>query len=161
MSDPVAAAVRSLEASRAGLAVAFADARPVHRRGPASGSTWETLWADVADVSGESWRSSRLRASLEQARPVLEDTVRRRPWTSVAVAGLCGMVAVWIASTQRRRMASAAGHWWRTAGIALLMPMALRACEKFVADWRRNNAAPPASDAAPGAAVDDSDREGG
>ncbi|HST27139.1 MAG TPA: hypothetical protein VLK26_02080 [Rudaea sp.] len=160
MTDPVAAAVRSLEASRTELAVAFADARPRHpQRGPESGGTWETLWADVADASGAGWRSSRLHGSLEQARPVLEDMVRRRPWTSVAIAGLCGMVAVWVVSTQRQRMGSAARYWWRTAGMALFVSMALRAYDRFVAD-RQSNASRP-SNAAPETAAEDSGRGGG
>jgi hypothetical protein len=153
VSAQVDAAVRSLEASRAALAAAFA-AKPASifrrrdgfagTREPLSG-IWEALRSSVVDAAGEHGLHDLpggIRASLETARPALEDAVRSQPWTAVAVAGLCGAVAVWIVSTRRRLVFSAARLWWRTAGVAILTSAAFKFYQRYTAASPRP--APPA-----------------
>jgi len=153
MNEDVAAAVRSLEASRSALAIALAR-KPHLRRHAAAGSAnaapgvWGELWSSIADATGEHWRHGNLRVMLEQARPVVEDAVRQRPWTAVAVAGLCGAVAVWVVSTRRRLLFSAARLWWRTAGTAILVSAAFKLYEQHVAATDRPASAPADADGA-------------
>ena len=156
MSDEVAAAVRSLENSRAALAgVLVREPRRRRRKfadAPASADTlWNSLFASVADAARENWQRGNLRASLDVAGPVVADAVRRQPWTAVAVAGLCGAVAVWILSTRRRLIVSAARFWWRTAGTAILVSAAFKWYEQYVGGVDRP--APPADDADAGASA--------
>ena len=154
MSDEVAAAVRSLDASRSALAAALASTPSPHRRrraqfsgaSPSSNGLGNVLWDSVSEAAGEHWRHGRVRASLELARPALEDAVRRQPWTAVAVASLCGAVAVWIVSARRRLVFSAARLWWRTAGTAILASAAFKLYERYVAGTDRP--ASPSDDAA-------------
>ena len=147
MNEDVASAVRSLETSRSALAIALAH-RPHLRRHAAVNSAnaasgvWGELWSSIADATGEHWRHGNVRASLEQARPIVEDAVRQRPWTAVAVAGLCGAVAVWVVSTRRHLLFSAARLWWRTAGTAILVSAAFKLYEHHVAATNRPAPAP-------------------
>lgn len=149
MNDEVAAAVRSLESTRSALAGALV--RPpssarTHREGFAGAASaagpWNTLWTALADAVGEHWQRDKLRASLDLARPVVEDAVRRQPWTAVAVAGMCGAIAVWIVSTRRRFVFSAARLWWRTAGMAILASTAFKWYEQYVSGIDRSAPAP-------------------
>lgn len=159
MNDEVAAAVRSLEGSRAALAGVLV--RPSssrrHREGAGAAASadglWHALFASVADAAGEQWRHGTLRASLDLARPAVADAVRRQPWTAVAVAGLCGAVAVWIVSTRRRLIYSAARLWWRTAGTAILASAAFKLYEQYVGGVDRP--APPPDAAAAASAPED------
>lgn len=139
MNEEIAAAVRSLESSRAALAGALGGASARNRRrggsaaDPAAGA-WSALWTSATAAAKEQWRHGTLRSGLELARPVVAEAVRRQPWTSVTVAALCGAVAVWIVSTRRRLILSAAGLWWRTAGMAMLVSTALKLYEQFMAE---------------------------
>jgi len=147
VNEDVASAVRSLEASRAALAVALARKPHLRRHAAANPANaapgiWGELWSSVADATGEHWRHGNVRASLEQARPIVEDAVRQRPWTAVAVAGLCGAVAVWVVSTRRHLLLSAARLWWRTAGAAILVSAAFKLYEHHVAATNRPAPAP-------------------
>ena len=153
MNDDVAAAVQSLEASRSALTVALARRSPLRRHAAANSANaapglWGELWSSIADATGEHWRHGNVRASLELARPVVEDAVRQRPWTAVAVAGLCGAVAVWVVSTRRRLLFSAARLWWRTAGTAILVSAAFKLYEHHVAATDRSAPAPAGADPA-------------
>ena len=133
MNDEVAKAVRALESSRAALAGALIPASPASRRsaGAAQGEgPWAALWDIAAASANQRWERSALRPGLERARPVIEDAVRRQPWTAVTVAALCGAVAIWIVSARRRWILSAAGLWWRTAGAAMLASVALKLYEQ-------------------------------
>jgi len=139
MNDEVAAAVRSLESSRSALADALVrPSSPRRHRAGFTASTasadglWNALFANVAEAFGEHWQHGKLRASVDLARPVVADAVRRQPWTAVAVAALCGAVAVWIVSTRRRLIYSAARLWWRTAGTAILASAAFKLYEQYV-----------------------------
>lgn len=135
MNDDVAAAVRALESSRAALAGVLISASPADRRRAGAASTegpWAMLWDSAAAVAKTGWERSALRPGLERARPVVEDAVRRQPWTAVAVAALCGAVVIWIVSARRRWILSAAGLWWRTAGVTVLASVALKLYEQFV-----------------------------
>lgn len=154
MNDEVAAAVRSLESSRAALAGALASgSRTGKRRGAAGDSLLGMLWDDAAAAAKNGWERSSLHSGLQLARPAVEDAVRRQPWTAVTVAALCGAVAIWVVSARRRWILSAAGLWWRTAGATMLASVAIRLYEQFVAA----PAAPrDAADAAPPAAADES-----
>lgn len=154
MNDEVAAAVRSLEHSRAALAGALAGgSRTGKRRGAAAGdSLWSILWDDAAAAAKKGWERSPLHSGLELARPAVEDAVRRQPWTAVTVAALCGAVAIWVVSARRRWILSAAGLWWRTAGAGMLASVAIRLYEQFVSA----PAAPrDAADSPPPAAADE------
>ncbi|MFT3791431.1 MAG: hypothetical protein QM741_10195 [Rudaea sp.] len=156
MSAQVDDAVRSLEASRAALAAAFAPraSSPVWRRegfagahGRGAGTLWDALCSSLSEAAGEQG-FGRLRASLETARPALEDAVRRQPWTAVAVAGLCGAVAVWIVSTRRRMILSTARLWWRTAGAAMLASAAFKLYDRYAAGAERPASSPRSADPA-------------
>ena len=157
MNDEIAAAVRSLESTRSALAGALvrpsASAR-AHREGfvgtASAAGPWNTLWTALADAVGEHWQRDKLRASLDLARPVVEDAVRRQPWTAVAVAGMCGAIAVWIVSTRRRFVFSVARLWWRTAGTAILASAAFKLYEQYVGGMNRSPPAPEDSESAPG-----------
>lgn len=146
MNEDVAAAVRSLETNRSALALALARKPPRSRAAAnpanAAAGVYSEIWSSIADAAGEHWRHGNVRAALEQARPVVEDAVRQRPWTAVAVAGLCGAVAVWIVSTRRRLLFSAARLWWRTAGTAILVSAAFKLYEHHVAATDRTASAP-------------------
>ncbi|MBS0582191.1 MAG: hypothetical protein JSS42_03715 [Proteobacteria bacterium] len=146
MNEDVAAAVRSLESSRTALAVALARPQAGRRKAAdsagAARGVLDAVWSSFAEASGERWRRGNMRASLELARPVVEDAVRQRPWTAVAVAGLCGAVAVWVVSTRRRLLFSAAWSWWRTAGTAILVSTAFKLYEQHVAATNRPASAP-------------------
>lgn len=136
MNDEVAAAVRALESSRAALAGLLVSASPTGRRrsgrGTAQADTpWAALWDSTAAAAKKSWKHSTLRPGLERARPIVEDAVRRQPWTAVTVAALCGAVAIWIVSARRRWILSAAGLWWRTAGATMLASVALKLYEQY------------------------------
>lgn len=152
MSEEIAAAVRSLEASRAALADAFVGTPASQRRqrerfsaadSTSAGGAWNAVWASLAEAGGEHWQHGRWRASLELARPAVEEAVRRQPWTTIAIAGLCGAVTVWIVSTRRRLILSAARLWWRTAGTAILVSAAFKLYERYAAGAVR-----PAADVA-------------
>lgn len=139
MNEDVAAAVRSLESSRSALAIALAkpQAQAQRRRtanvAQAKPGVVDALWSSFAEATGEQWQRGNVRASLELARPIVEGVVRQQPWTAVAVAGLCGAVAVWVVSTRRRWLFSSARLWWRTAGAAILISTAFKWFERQTA----------------------------
>jgi len=147
MNDAVAAAVRSLENSRSALAGALIGTPSAGKHRTSGGAAspsdpWSALWTSAAAAAKEQWQHGTWRSGLELARPVVEDTVRRRPWTAVAVAALCGAVGLWIVSTRRRLILSAAGWWWRTAGMAMLVSTVFKFYEQFTSEpVRRSNAA--------------------
>jgi hypothetical protein len=153
VSDELAAAVRSLETSRAALADAFAATRLPPGRvaddAPPLDGLWNMLCASLEKAIHHHGWSGRLRSSLELVRLSVQDAVRTQPWTAVAVAGLSGAVAVWIVATRRRLVVSAARWWWRTAGAAILFSTAFNFYEQYTAAKDR-----------PGAPQDGPDEEG-